>query len=325
VKIFYNCTDYIKKIEKAQDCSKQVVECDSKGARRRRGWVVCESSISSPFQGRFFHVPMGDIKGTNFSFGCAIAQVVSRRIPTLAAQVRAQVRSCGICGGQSGTGSGFLWVLWFPLPILIPLTAPHSSSSSIIWDWYNRPNSGWCAKWTQSNPTPRNKVFVSFIFILCCFLFIIYTILSQSLLSFSLGSFAWWIPTSSYPHPPYHLHTVAYRPIAKWWLCNQWLLLGNGHNQHTTIEQCSLLSAPFWFLGNGSVNTFPWQRILTQQYSYCWKRCFLLGPCKGFIRKTVGATQSVESSVLYGRLWRKELVIRVLTWKSGCEEKTLCV
>jgi hypothetical protein len=38
--------------------------------------------------------------------------------------------SCGICGGQSGTGAGFLRVLRFPLPIPIPLTAPHSSSSS---------------------------------------------------------------------------------------------------------------------------------------------------------------------------------------------------
>jgi hypothetical protein len=48
-----------------------------------------------------------------------------------------QVRSCGICGGQSGTGAGFLAVLRFPLPILIPPSAPHSSS--IIRGWYNRP------------------------------------------------------------------------------------------------------------------------------------------------------------------------------------------
>jgi hypothetical protein len=26
------------------------------------------------------------------------------------------------------------------------------------------------------------------------------------------------------------------------------------------------------FLGNGSVNTFPQQRIDAQQYRYCWKR-----------------------------------------------------
>jgi hypothetical protein len=68
--------------------------------------------------------------------GRAIDQAVSRRLPTAAARVR----SCGICGGQSGTGAGFLLVLRFPLPILITPTDPHSSS--VICDWYNRPNSG---------------------------------------------------------------------------------------------------------------------------------------------------------------------------------------
>jgi hypothetical protein len=32
------------------------------------------------------------------SVGCAIAQAVSRQLPTSAAQLPAQVRSCGICG-----------------------------------------------------------------------------------------------------------------------------------------------------------------------------------------------------------------------------------
>jgi hypothetical protein len=59
-----------------------------------------------------------------------MAQVVSRRLPTAAARVRAQVRSCGICGGQSGTGAVFLRVLRPPLPILGQPIAPHSSSSS---------------------------------------------------------------------------------------------------------------------------------------------------------------------------------------------------
>jgi hypothetical protein len=62
--------------------------------------------------------------------GRAIAQAVGRQLPTAAAQVLAQVRSCGIYGGQSGTRSGFLRVLRFPLPVLIPPTAAHSSSSS---------------------------------------------------------------------------------------------------------------------------------------------------------------------------------------------------
>jgi hypothetical protein len=84
----------------------------------------------------------------------AIAQAVSRWLPTAAARVRSQVRLCGICGVQSGTGAGFLRVLRFPLPFLIPPTAPYSSS--IIRGWYNRPNSGRRTKWTQSHPTQRN-------------------------------------------------------------------------------------------------------------------------------------------------------------------------
>jgi hypothetical protein len=44
------------------------------------------------------------------------------------------IRPWGICCGQISTGIGFLWVLWFPLPI-IALTAPHSSLSIIICSW----------------------------------------------------------------------------------------------------------------------------------------------------------------------------------------------
>jgi hypothetical protein len=40
--------------------------------------------------------------------------------------------SCGICGGQSGTGADVLRVLRFPLPILIPPSAPHSSGAGTI-------------------------------------------------------------------------------------------------------------------------------------------------------------------------------------------------
>jgi hypothetical protein len=51
----------------------------------------------------------------------------SFRLPTAAARVRARIWSSGICGGQSGTGAGFLRVLWFPLPIFIPSNSPSSS------------------------------------------------------------------------------------------------------------------------------------------------------------------------------------------------------
>jgi hypothetical protein len=56
--------------------------------------------------------------------GRAIAQAVSRRLLTAAARFRTRFRSCGLCGGQSGTGAGFLRVLRFLLPIRIPPIAP---------------------------------------------------------------------------------------------------------------------------------------------------------------------------------------------------------
>jgi hypothetical protein len=64
----------------------------------------------------------------NSMLGRAIAEAVSRWLPTAAARVRARVWSSGICGGLSGAGAGFLRVLWFPLPIFIPPNSPSSQS-----------------------------------------------------------------------------------------------------------------------------------------------------------------------------------------------------
>jgi hypothetical protein len=59
--------------------------------------------------------PGSTLCGQNETFlnveGRAIAQAVSRWLPTAAAWILARVKSCGICGGQSGTGAGFLQVL----------------------------------------------------------------------------------------------------------------------------------------------------------------------------------------------------------------------
>jgi hypothetical protein len=63
--------------------------------------------------------------------GSAIAQAVSVWISTAAARVRVRVWSCGVCGGQSGPGAGFLRGLQFPLTIFIPAIAPQSPSSGI--------------------------------------------------------------------------------------------------------------------------------------------------------------------------------------------------
>jgi hypothetical protein len=52
--------------------------------------------------------------------GRAVAQAVSRWLPTGAARVRV-LAACGVCGGQSGTGAGFLRVLRFRLPIIPPI------------------------------------------------------------------------------------------------------------------------------------------------------------------------------------------------------------
>jgi hypothetical protein len=64
-----------------------------------------------------------------FFMGRVVAQAVSCRPPSSAARVRPQVRSCGISGGQSGTGARFLRVVELPL-LIIPLNTPHLSSSS---------------------------------------------------------------------------------------------------------------------------------------------------------------------------------------------------
>jgi hypothetical protein len=61
-----------------------------------------------------------------------MAKAVSRRFPTSAAQVRVQVRSCGIFGGESDTWAGFLRVLLFPMSILMPPTATHSYRPELV-------------------------------------------------------------------------------------------------------------------------------------------------------------------------------------------------
>jgi hypothetical protein len=54
--------------------------------------------------------------------GRAVAQAVSRWLPTVAARVLIRA-ACGACGGQSGTEVGFLRVLRIPMPIIPPISA----------------------------------------------------------------------------------------------------------------------------------------------------------------------------------------------------------
>jgi hypothetical protein len=64
-----------------------------------------------------------------------MAQVVSRRPPTAEARFRAWVNPCGICGGQSGTGTGFS-----PSSSVFFLSIYHSTvalQTHIIWGMRN--------------------------------------------------------------------------------------------------------------------------------------------------------------------------------------------
>jgi hypothetical protein len=66
-------------------------------------------------------VALGSTQPLREKSGRAIAQAVSPWLPTAAARVRVRT-SCGVCGGRSGSGAGFLRVLRLPLPIIPPIS-----------------------------------------------------------------------------------------------------------------------------------------------------------------------------------------------------------
>jgi hypothetical protein len=65
---------------------------------------------------------------SNLRYGCFDLEIIGQEPKNGHAfwlsTVPTWIRSCGICGGQIGTGAGFLLLLWFPLPSF-PLIAPH--------------------------------------------------------------------------------------------------------------------------------------------------------------------------------------------------------
>jgi hypothetical protein len=88
--------------------------------------------------------------------GRAVAQAVSRRLPTAASPVRAWVKSCGICSGQSGTGQVSSEYFGFLCHSFIPLTAPQPSPS-VTQGWRNRPIKGNGISGLGCTPAPVRK------------------------------------------------------------------------------------------------------------------------------------------------------------------------
>jgi hypothetical protein len=68
--------------------------------------------------------------GVTVYIGGAVGQAVIRRLPTTEAGVRAQVRSCGICGGQIVNGTVFSKYFGFPCHSFHRLLQTHHHSSS---------------------------------------------------------------------------------------------------------------------------------------------------------------------------------------------------
>jgi hypothetical protein len=74
--------------------------------------------------------------------GRAIAQAVSRWLPTAAVRGSRPGRHVGFCGGQSGAVAGFIRVLRSPLPNSFHQLRQknYHHHQSVIGDMYNRPN-----------------------------------------------------------------------------------------------------------------------------------------------------------------------------------------
>jgi hypothetical protein len=87
------------------------------------------NSVLEPY--RIYYI-ISQMNPTSFTWSHLISQAsdcatlqADSLFPTAGAGVTSQVVASGICGGQSDTGAD-LRVLLFPLPILIPPTAPYS-------------------------------------------------------------------------------------------------------------------------------------------------------------------------------------------------------
>jgi hypothetical protein len=95
--------------------------------------------------------------------GRAVVQAVSCWVPTAAARVRVRA-ACGVCGGQSVTGAGFLRVLRFPLPIISPVSpSSESPGAGTIGLWVAAVRSG--PSWTSPPTIPIKKYYLMWTFL----------------------------------------------------------------------------------------------------------------------------------------------------------------
>jgi hypothetical protein len=107
------------------DVSLELLGTDHHREHRFQQYLHCCASIvcyGDVFVGYFYLVT--DLVHLLISLSLhskAVAQAVSRWLPTAAARVRVRA-ACGVCGGQSVTGAGFFRVLRFPLPIIPPIS-----------------------------------------------------------------------------------------------------------------------------------------------------------------------------------------------------------
>jgi hypothetical protein len=95
-----------------------------------------------------------------WQYGRAVVQAVSRWLSTAAARVRVRT-ACGVCGGQSGTGAGFLRVLRFPLRIIPPVSpSSYSSGAGTIGVLVAAVPSG--PNWTPTPTTPIKNIYTKY-------------------------------------------------------------------------------------------------------------------------------------------------------------------
>jgi hypothetical protein len=117
---------------------------------------ICLPSVSSLEYGSFWKTDLVPLYSTR---GRAVAQTVSRWLPTAAARIR--VRSIyGVCGGQRGIGASFLRVLRLPIAIIPPISPSYSPGADTIGLLVAAVPSG--PNWTP--PSPPLYQFKKFIF-----------------------------------------------------------------------------------------------------------------------------------------------------------------